>query len=63
MPQPRQGKSVTIPVRQVELTKLNTDGIVLDVTAMRQILSWEARQGIMRVEPGVTLVERILEKS
>ena len=34
---------------------LNTGGLVLDVTLMRQILSWDPAQGIMRVEPGVTL--------
>lgn len=34
---------------------LNTNGVVIDVTPMRRILSWDAAQGIMRVEPGVTL--------
>ena len=36
---------------------LNTGGIVLDVAAMRKIFSWDPAQGIMRVEPGVTLRE------
>jgi decaprenylphospho-beta-D-ribofuranose 2-oxidase len=34
---------------------LNTSGVVIDITAMRRILAWEAERGIMRVEPGVTL--------
>jgi FAD/FMN-containing dehydrogenase len=34
---------------------LNTGGIVLDLTPMNRILAWDAGQGIMRVEPGVTL--------
>lgn len=34
---------------------LNTGGIVIDVTPMRRILSWDPEQGVMRVEPGVTL--------
>ncbi len=34
---------------------LNTGGVVLDLTPMRQILSWDPQLGIMRVEPGVTL--------
>jgi decaprenylphospho-beta-D-ribofuranose 2-oxidase len=34
---------------------LNTGGVVLDLTPMRRILAWDAAQGIMRVEPGVTL--------
>ena len=38
---------------------LNTGGIVIDVRPMRRILSWEAGQGIMRVEPGVTLQEMV----
>ena len=38
---------------------LNTGGIVIDVTPMRQILSWDPAQGIMRVEPGVTLREMV----
>ena len=36
---------------------LNTGGCVIDVTRMRRILSWDAQQGIMCVEPGVTLQE------
>ena len=38
---------------------LNTGGIVIDVTPMRQILAWDPTQGIMRVEPGVTLREMV----
>jgi FAD/FMN-containing dehydrogenase len=38
---------------------LNTGGVVLDVTPMRQILSWDAAQGIMRVEPGVTMRDMV----
>ncbi|MGB8212600.1 MAG: FAD-binding oxidoreductase [Anaerolineales bacterium] len=34
---------------------LNTAGIVIDVTSMRRIQSWDPAQGIMQVEPGVTL--------
>jgi decaprenylphospho-beta-D-ribofuranose 2-oxidase len=34
---------------------LNTRGVVIDVTPMRRILSWDAARGIMRVEPGVTM--------
>ncbi|HKD74025.1 MAG TPA: FAD-binding oxidoreductase [Ktedonobacterales bacterium] len=34
---------------------LNTDGVVIDVTGMRRILSWNPEAGIMRVEPGATL--------
>jgi decaprenylphospho-beta-D-ribofuranose 2-oxidase len=34
---------------------LNTAGMVIDMTPMRQILAWDPAQGIMRVEPGVTL--------
>jgi FAD/FMN-containing dehydrogenase len=33
----------------------NTDGAVIDVTEMRRILAWDPQQGIMQVEPGVTL--------
>ena len=36
---------------------LNTDGILLDVTGMRRILSWDPEQGIIQVEPGATLRE------
>jgi len=38
---------------------LNTGGVVLDVTPMRRILAWDVAQGIMRVEPGVTLQEMV----
>ena len=38
---------------------LNTDGVVIDLKPMRCILSWDAEQGIMRVEPGVTLRDMI----
>lgn len=38
---------------------LNTGGIVIDVTPMRQIISWDPVQGIMRVEPGVTLRDMV----
>lgn len=38
---------------------LNSGGIVVDVTPMRQILSWDPGQGIMRVEPGVTLRDMV----
>jgi len=34
---------------------LNTNGMIIDTTPMRQILSWDPAQGIMKVEPGVTL--------
>jgi decaprenylphospho-beta-D-ribofuranose 2-oxidase len=34
---------------------LNTNGILIDVTDMRRILSWDPEHGIMHVEPGVTL--------
>jgi decaprenylphospho-beta-D-ribofuranose 2-oxidase len=34
---------------------LNTDGVIIDVTGMRRILSWDPEQGIVHVEPGVTL--------
>lgn len=34
---------------------LNTNGVIIDVTDMRRILSWDPEQGIMQVEPGVTL--------
>lgn len=34
---------------------LNTGGVVIDLKPLRRILSWDAAQGIMRVEPGVTL--------
>lgn len=38
---------------------LNTSGVVIDVTPMRRILSWDAAKGVMRVEPGTTLREMI----
>lgn len=34
---------------------LNTDGAVIDMTAMRRVLAWDPEQGIMQVEPGVRL--------
>ncbi len=34
---------------------LNTNGVIIDLTGMRRILSWDPEQGIMRVESGVTL--------
>lgn len=34
---------------------LNTGGVVIDLRSMRRVLSWDAAQGVMRVEPGVTL--------
>ncbi len=34
---------------------LNTHGVIIDVTGMRRILSWDPERGIMQVEPGVTL--------
>jgi FAD/FMN-containing dehydrogenase len=36
---------------------LNTRGMVLDLTPMNRILSWDAACGILRAEPGVTLRE------
>lgn len=38
---------------------LNTGGMVIDVTSMRRILSWNAERGIMCVEPGVTLRDMV----
>ena len=38
---------------------LNTGGVVLDLTPMRRILSWNPQQGVMCVEPGVTLQDMI----
>ena len=38
---------------------LNTGGVVIDLRPMRRILSWDAAQGMMRVEPGVTLREMV----
>ncbi|MGZ6388051.1 MAG: FAD-binding oxidoreductase [Ktedonobacterales bacterium] len=34
---------------------LNTHGAVIDLTGMHRILTWDPQQGIMQVEPGVTL--------
>src|SRR5260370_27531501 len=34
---------------------LNSNGVIIDVTGMRRILSWDPKQGIIQVEPGVTL--------
>jgi decaprenylphospho-beta-D-ribofuranose 2-oxidase len=34
---------------------LNTKGILIDLKGMRRILSWNPEQGIMQVEPGVTM--------
>ena len=34
---------------------LNTNAVIIDVTGMRRILSWDPERGIMQVEPGVTL--------
>ena len=30
---------------------LNTNGVIIDVTGMRRILSWDSERGIMQVEP------------
>src|SRR5436309_1641610 len=38
---------------------LNTNGVLIDVTGMRRILSWDPEQGIMQVEPGVTLRDMV----
>jgi decaprenylphospho-beta-D-ribofuranose 2-oxidase len=38
---------------------LNTRGMVLDLTGMRRVLAWNPEQGIMRVEPGATLLDVI----
>jgi decaprenylphospho-beta-D-ribofuranose 2-oxidase len=38
---------------------LNTAGVVMDLTPMRQILSWDPARGILRAEPGVTLREML----
>jgi decaprenylphospho-beta-D-ribofuranose 2-oxidase len=38
---------------------LNTRGVVIDLTPMRRILSWDPARGIMGVEPGVTLREMV----
>ena len=34
---------------------LNTNGVIIDVTGMCRILSWDPDNGIIQVEPGVTL--------
>jgi decaprenylphospho-beta-D-ribofuranose 2-oxidase len=38
---------------------LNTNGVLIDVTGMRRILSWDPEQGIIQVEPGVTLRDMV----
>jgi decaprenylphospho-beta-D-ribofuranose 2-oxidase len=38
---------------------LNTDGVIVDLTDMRRILSWDPEQGVMQVEPGVTLRDMV----
>jgi FAD/FMN-containing dehydrogenase len=38
---------------------LNTKGVIIDLTGMRRILSWDPVQGVIRVEPGVTLREMV----
>ena len=38
---------------------LNTNGVIIDVTGMSRILSWDPEQGIMQVEPGVTLRDMV----
>ncbi len=38
---------------------LNTGGIVIDLTPMRQVLAWDASSGILSVEAGVTLREMV----
>src|SRR5260370_36200619 len=38
---------------------LNTNGVIIDVTGIRRILSWDPEQGIMQVEPGVTLRDMV----
>ena len=38
---------------------LNTNGVIIDVTGMRRILSWDSERGIMQVEPGVTMREMV----
>jgi decaprenylphospho-beta-D-ribofuranose 2-oxidase len=34
---------------------LNSNGVIIDLTGMRRILYWDPEQGIIQVEPGVTL--------
>jgi decaprenylphospho-beta-D-ribofuranose 2-oxidase len=38
---------------------LNTGGLVVDVTGLRRILSWDAQRGVVQVEPGVTIGELV----
>src|SRR5215471_20232523 len=38
---------------------LNTEGVVIDLTGMRRILSWNPEKGVMQVEPGVTLRDMV----
>jgi FAD/FMN-containing dehydrogenase len=38
---------------------LNTMGVIIDLTEMRRILSWDPEKGIMQVEPGVTLRDMV----
>jgi decaprenylphospho-beta-D-ribofuranose 2-oxidase len=38
---------------------LNSGGVVIDLTPMHQILSWDPAHGIMRVEAGVTMQEMV----
>jgi FAD/FMN-containing dehydrogenase len=38
---------------------LNTEGVIIDLTGMRSILSWNPEKGVMQVEPGVTLREMV----
>jgi decaprenylphospho-beta-D-ribofuranose 2-oxidase len=34
---------------------LNAEGLVIDVSALRRVLSWEAAQGILDTQPGLTI--------
>ncbi len=38
---------------------LNTKGVIIDLTGMRRILSWNPEQGVIQVEPGVTLRDMV----
>jgi decaprenylphospho-beta-D-ribofuranose 2-oxidase len=38
---------------------LNTGAAVIDLTPMHRVLAWDAAQGIIRVEPGVTIQEMV----
>jgi decaprenylphospho-beta-D-ribofuranose 2-oxidase len=38
---------------------LNTRGVVIDLTPMRRVLSWDGDRGLMRVESGVSLREMV----